>query len=349
MDRLDDGSVIDEKRKREHTFWEGHFMSRTHLAALFLAIWSAASGQTVRSARSGLVYFFDGYVFIGEDQLQQKFGRFQELSEGTVLRTEVGRAEILLTPGVILRVDENSAIRMIANSLSDTRVELIRGSAIIEASHEAAASPPDKLIYKSWEVRVPQDSVARIDSSPARVRVLSGTASVSAGAETVTVRRGEVLPFASALVADQATPEPDGFNTWAMNRSSVVSEDNTISAGITDDPDQVDSSGVALGNYSYFPTTGIPSLGITYPYGLSFWSPYQSLYPSAYPMYYPYGLIYQRFPGASPLLFPRPGTISIGGGLIGRPVSPYLPRPSVPITRPPVIPPHLAVPHPIHR
>jgi hypothetical protein len=321
--------------------------------ALLLGTWFAASAQSVRSTRSGLVYFFDGYVFIGDDQLQQKFGRFPEIGEGRVLRTELGRAEVLLTPGVVLRVDENSAIRMLSDSLSGTRVELLRGSAILEVSHEAA-NPPDTLIYKSWQLRVPQDSIARLDSDPAQVRVLSGTAAVSAeaAADSVTVKRGEVLPLASVLVADQVTPAPDGFNVWAMNRSSIVSEDNTIGAGITDDPDQVDTSGVALGNFSYFPQTGIPSLGITYPYGLSFWSPYQS-WVNPYLSYYPYGVLYQRLPVGSALypgsIYSRPLTSSPLGG---RPFGVNLPRPSAPpLPRSPaIVAPHVvAPPHAIHR
>jgi hypothetical protein len=308
----------------------------------------------VRSTRSGLLYFFDGYVFIGDEQVQQRFGRFSEIGEGRVLRTELGRAEVLLTPGVVLRVDENSAIRMVSDSLSDTRIELLRGSAIVEVSHEAA-NPPDTLLYKNWQVRVPQDSTVRVDSDPAQLRIYSGSAEVSTEgtSETVTVRRGEVLPLASVLVTDQATtPAADGFNIWAMNRSSVVSEDNTIGAGITDDPDQIDASGAALGNFSYFPPTGIPSLGINYPYGLSFWSPYNSSwvnpYLSVYP-YYPYGLLYQRSP-AGTFLYPRPIRTFTGTGVLGRPNGTFLPRPSyLPPPRPSIAVPHVAAPHAIRR
>jgi hypothetical protein len=326
---------------------------------ILLAAWSAASGQSVRSTRSGLVYFFEGYVFIGDDHLQPKFGRFQEIGEGQVLRTELGRAEVLLTPGVFLRVDENSAIRMLSSSLSDTRIEFLRGSAIVEVSREAA-NPPDTLIYKGYQVRILKESVARIDSEPAQLRVYSGTAEVSEGTSaSVTVQRGDVLPLASVLVAEPATaPAADSFNIWAMNRSSVVSEDNTIAAGITDDPDQIDTSGTALGSFSYFPPTGIPSLGITYPYGLSFWTPYDSGFNpwlNPYLSAYPYGLSYRRFP-ASPLLYQRPIYsrpigISTGSGAIGRFPGSFSPRPSLPVpTRSPAIAvPHSAAPHVIRR
>ena len=142
-------------------------MSHLRFALPLFTLVLSLAGQTVRSTRSGLLYFFDGYVFIGDEQVQQRFGRFQEIGEGRVLRTALGRAEVLLTPGVVLRVDENSAIRMVSDSLSDTRIELLRGSAIVEVSHEAT-NPPDTLIYKNWQVRVPQDSIARVDSDLTR-------------------------------------------------------------------------------------------------------------------------------------------------------------------------------------
>jgi hypothetical protein len=207
------------------------------------------------------------------------------------------------------------------------------------------------LIYKDWQVRVQKDSVVRIDSEPAQVRVLSGTTEVSTDrTSAVTVKRGEVVPFASALVPDEATtPASDAFSTWAMNRSSIVSEDNSIAAGITDDPDQIDPSGIALGGFSYFPQTGIPSLGIAYPYGLSFWSPYES-WVNPYLSVYPYGLLYRSLP-AGTHLFPRPIGISTGSGTIGRPVGPFLPRPSYPLPprTPAISAPHVTAPRVIHR
>ncbi len=319
---------------------------------IFAALLATSAGQSVRSTHSGLLYFFEGSVSVGDQPVVQRFGHFSEIGEGRVLRTELGRAEVLLTPGVFLRVDENSAIRMLSNSLADTRVELLNGTAILEVSHEAA-NPPDTLIYKSWQVHVQEDSIARIGSEPAQLRVLSGAAAVSEeGSEPVAVHRGEVLPFAPVLVATPAaTPAADAFNVWAMNRSSVVSEDNAIGAGITDDPDQIDSSGVALGSFSYFPPTGIPSLGIDYPYGLSFSSLYPSWanpYLSVYP-YVPFGSYYPRLPVRTSL-YPRPIAISPVTGVGRRPIGPMLPRPSyLPAPRPTVAVPHVPPPHVIRR
>ena len=273
------------------------------------------------------------------------------MGEGRELRTEAGRVEVLLTPGVVLRLDQNSAIRMLSDKLSDTRVKLLSGSAILEsgeAGHDTAA----KLIYGNWQVRVPKQGVYRIDSEPARVRVYKGEAEVSADGqtETATVREGEVLPLAAVLVAEQPSATVgDAFKNWAMSRSDAIAADNAIAAEITDDPRQIDASGLGLGlgGLSYFPLTGVPSLGITNPYGLSFWSPYQSALSSIYSPAYRYGLGYPGWPGgvrfyATPV---APYRIGTGTGLHTGFTSPRVPftppvRPAPPVTGPRAPAPH---------
>src|SRR6516165_3166162 len=81
------------------------------LLGLSVAVCIPGLAQSVISTHSGLVYFFEGSVSIGEQPLPHRFGRFQDLGEGRELTTGRGRAEVLLTPDVVLRIGENSAIR----------------------------------------------------------------------------------------------------------------------------------------------------------------------------------------------------------------------------------------------
>jgi hypothetical protein len=133
----------------------------------------------------------------------------------------------------------------------------------------------------------------------------------------------------------------DDFKNWAMNRSQAISADNTIAAGIMDDPSQTDdSTGLTLGGYSYFPLTGDPALGIGNPYGLSFWSPYQATLNSIYFPSYFYGSLYSGWPVRG---WP------VGGWPVGGRPSPRGPGPIIipsPIgTRPPrTAPPRVAIP-----
>jgi hypothetical protein len=244
-----------------------------------------------------VIYFFVGSVFLGDERLEQKFGRFPDIGEGRELRTALGRAEVLLTPGVFLRLDEKSSIQMLSVKFSDTQVEMRGGSAVLEVT-ETVPDTAVRLIYRDWEMRSPKKGVYRIDTEPQRVRAYKGEVEVAIDGkqEAVTVREGEVLPLAAVLVAEPSTTNGnDDFKYWAMSRSQAISADNTVAAGVVDDPNQIDSSGLASGGYTYFPSTGVSSLDVGNPYGLSFWSPFQSTLNSIYFPSYLYGP-YLRWP-----------------------------------------------------
>ena len=258
------------------------------------AVCYPASAQSVVSTHSGVVYFFDGDVYMGDQQLAQRFGRFPEIAEGGELRTGRGRAEVLLTPGVFLRIADNSSIRLVSNQLSDTKVELTGGSAIVETS-EGSSAPPVQVTYEHWRLRVPREGVYRIDSKPPSVSVYKGEVDITDGdaAKPFAAREGETVPLASVLAPDPAAiPANDAFKSWAMSRSQAVASDNATAAGIMDDPDAIDNAAGSLAGFSYFPLTGIPGIGLTNPYGLSFWSPYQSALSAAYLPAYSYSYLY---------------------------------------------------------
>src|SRR5713226_3930888 len=103
-------------------------MNRSSCAAISVSIVVAFSGtvafaQTVISAHSGLIHYVEGRVLLDGKPVEVKITSFPEIKEGKEFRTEDGRAEVLLNPGVFLRMGENSAIRMVSNKLSDSRVE----------------------------------------------------------------------------------------------------------------------------------------------------------------------------------------------------------------------------------
>jgi hypothetical protein len=293
------------------------------ISPLILAGWVPASAQSVISTHSGVVHFFEGSVFIGDKPMEQKFGRFPDLPEGGELRTEQGRAEVLLTPGTFLRIGENSAIRMVSNQLSDTRVELLAGSAILEST-QYSKDTCVTLIYKTWQVSLPGEGLYRLDAEPPRLRVYQGGAEVTArdSGNSVHVKSGELLPFAEVLVAEEFKDDSgDAFSDWAVRRSGAISSDNSIASQIFDDPSSLDNSTMAFGGgFTYFPLTAVPALGLGSPYGLSFWSPVQPALASIYanPLYLPpYGYYLGLSSAVRSSLLP-----------LGRPVYPAIGLPS---------------------
>ena len=88
--------------------------------------------QKVVSARAGLITYLQGSAFVDGKRVALKTARFPQMKDGESFSTGRGRAELLLAPGVILRLAENSQVRMDDTRLADTRVTLQRGDALIE-------------------------------------------------------------------------------------------------------------------------------------------------------------------------------------------------------------------------
>jgi hypothetical protein len=264
-----------------------------------------ASGQSVISTRSGVLHFFEGSVYLGDQRLEPRLGRFPNVPEGAELSTQEGRAEVLLTPGVFLRIGDSSAIRMLATSLADTRVELEKGSAIID-SGEPNRETSVKLIYKDWQVHFVQKGVYRIDSNPPRLWVFQGKANVRAGSSSqpVVIERGNYVPFAAVLVPEPVTDQPrDALSNWEKGRSESIVADNAINSQIDEDP-----AAAAAGQdaFTYFPMLGVPSMG-----SMSGSPGYSSLYP------------YQ--PGFNSIYLPGYTYQPLLIGLMGRPYRMYSP------------------------
>jgi len=86
-------------------------------------------------AHPGVLNYVEGQARIdGRDVSCSNVGT-ADVQQGQVIETANGKAEILLTPGVFLRLGDNSAVRMDSTSLIDTRVAVLNGRAMIEADN----------------------------------------------------------------------------------------------------------------------------------------------------------------------------------------------------------------------
>src|SRR6476620_4919445 len=106
--------------------------------ARMVAAWFAtgllAAAVSNGPARPGTVNYAEGSVTLAGQTIGARQIGQTEVAAGQVLQTAQGKAELLLTPGVLLRIGDNSAVKMVSPSLTDTRVELLRGEAIVEAA-----------------------------------------------------------------------------------------------------------------------------------------------------------------------------------------------------------------------
>src|SRR5579863_8399373 len=203
------GIPLDRNRGSAHTQLRILAMPYRNLflfAVLGMAL--PVGAQSVISTRSGVLHFFEGSVYLDGQPLESHLGRYPTMPQGGELRTEDGKAEVLLTPGVFLRLSERSSIRLLGNDLADTRVELLAGSAIVD-SGEPNPGTSVTLSYRDWKVHFLEKGAYRIDADPPRLWVRQGEAEVRAGiaGEPVPVRQGMSLAFGGLLLPEQASSQ----------------------------------------------------------------------------------------------------------------------------------------------
>jgi len=165
----------------------------------------------------------------------------------------------MLTPGIMLRLDENSAIKMVASKLADTRLEFVSGAGALD-SRNAAPGEPLTITYKDYRMRFARAGRYRMDSEPAQLRVEEGEAEVACHGKSVVVKATEALPLNAKLMAHMEDhPIGDPLDHWADERSARISADNSSAV----DSDNFSSALNDPQNSSLDPGTGYYGGGLT--------------------------------------------------------------------------------------
>lgn len=81
----------------------------------------------------GAVNYLEGQVSLDGRALSPEAAPTTALQPGDILETRQGKAELLLASGVFVRLPAHSAVRMLAVSGADVRLQLVRGEALVEA------------------------------------------------------------------------------------------------------------------------------------------------------------------------------------------------------------------------
>jgi hypothetical protein len=102
----------------------------------------AAIRVSAQSVKPGAFTRVEGSVYLDDQRVPPSVGELPKITENSLVRTEDGRADVLLSPGATLRLGEKSSFRMIANRPSDTRIELLTGSAVTLTDENARDTNP---------------------------------------------------------------------------------------------------------------------------------------------------------------------------------------------------------------
>ncbi len=234
-----------------------------------------SSAQNAISAKAGMVNYVEGTVLLDGQPVKVKIDNFPHVRNGSELRTGEGRAEVLLGPGVFMRLGENSSVRMVSNDIMNSRMEFQGGSVIVES----AGLEKDESIgfaYKGSSIDLLKKGVYRLDGEPAQLSVYDGEARVMNDGQAQVVKRSRLLRLDGVAVAEKFDAKTVGDSTfrWARRRAEYLAVANVSAARSAQ---QYGSSWGSnnwiwnpfFGTFTYLPMDGMYDSF----WGYRFWSP----------------------------------------------------------------------------
>jgi len=207
------------------------------LAALVLAapltLFADTNHQT---AAPGAVNYVEGSVALDGNALSTKSVGSSQIEAGQSITTEQGKTEFLLTPGVYVRLADNSKATLVNPSLTKTEVSVDRGEAMVEVDQ----------IYKQNNIQVVENGVSTELMKPGlydfnsihnTVQVFSGEAQVQDNDQRMKLKSGHELDLDNngklkATKFDKSAAENSDLYRWSSLRSDYLAEANIDAAGV---------------------------------------------------------------------------------------------------------------------
>ena len=222
------------------------------LAGAGLLLAPAAWADNV--ARPGTLNYVEGAAFLNGQPVTGKSVGSTDLDPSQLLTTQQGKAEVLLTPGVFLRLDDNSALKMISPDLTDTEVELEHGRAAVEVDEIYRENRLD-IVDAGVTTQLLKNGYYEFNANEPTAMVFDGKAAVEVGDGKYRVVKShhELALVAGPGDKPLAKEKPVDFNVnaakddlynWNSLRSQYLAEANNQIAG-----DYIGAAGFVPGWY----------------------------------------------------------------------------------------------------
>lgn len=231
------------------------------------------------SARPGTLNYVEGKAYLGQQSLDNKSIGKVEVAPGETLSTDNGKAEILLTPGVFVRLGDHSSANMISSGLTNTQLALDQGEAMVEV---VEIHPENFLgvVEDGRQTQLLKTGLYDFNENLHVLRVLDGEAEVKDGRNGVRAKAGHLVDLTSteplkARKFDKKEVEAEDLYRWTSLRSSYLAEANADYA-----PTYANGGPGWYGDGWYWDPwfdayTFMPWDGIFYsPFGWGFYSPW---------------------------------------------------------------------------
>lgn len=230
-------------------------------------------------AGPGALNYVEGQVSINGRAITPQMVGSEMLQPGQVLSTGAGKAEILLTPGVFLRLGDNSQLRLTSSGLADIRLALLQGQATVEADY--LVKDTNLTIDQGMaSTRILNKGLYVVNAAQPWVQVLNGKAEVALNGQQVKAGKGDEVTLNSSGKLKREgfrmqAAQNEALVRWSRLRSAYESQANIDTANyVAENNGGWYGAGwywdPAFGFWSYLPGDGI----LYSPWGFGFYSPF---------------------------------------------------------------------------
>jgi hypothetical protein len=198
--------------------------------------------QNAEPGRPGSINYVEGSAFLDGRAISPRDVGNLDADAGQVLSTTQGKAEMLLTPGVYVRLDSNSAVKMVTPDLTQTQVEVTKGKAGVEVD-EIFKQNNIQVAVGNVPTELLRDGYYEFNADNGAVMVYRGEAAVQLGdGRTREVKDhheftlselndgGKPLNKEKPVSFDAHGTQDDLYN-WSSLRSEYLAEANNQIAG----------------------------------------------------------------------------------------------------------------------
>lgn len=279
---------------------KGQFRSGLKLTAALLAVATLGFGQASMSVPDqkgpgtdsasytgarphpekglpGTINYVEGQAELNGQPLNFRSAGYAVAQRNSSIDTQAGYVEVLLTPGTFLRVGHNSRVLFHSLGLADIQLEVVRGSAMIEAA-DLVKGARVQVHMDGATTQIEKRGLYDFDASQRVVKVLDGKAKVVQATQAKSIGKGHEInltdnPALKSQDFDKKVAQAEPLYVWSNVRSQQEAQANLQLANT------LMANGGAYGpgwywNPFWADYAFIPGAGFLYsPFGWGFYSP----------------------------------------------------------------------------
>lgn len=192
----------------------------------------AVLAQDTNPANPGTINYIEGQAALNGQSLSSR-SVGEVVRQGQTITTENGKAEVLLTPGVFLRLGSDAAVTMVSPNLTNTEVKVDRGVAEVEVDQ---IFKQNHLLIDQGpaQTELLQHGLYEFDVNSGTMRVFDGKAAVSPSQQAkkwITVKGGHELalngePDKTGHFDKKQAANQDPLYSWSKLRSEYLGQAN---------------------------------------------------------------------------------------------------------------------------